>query len=336
MAANSFPIDAAQLVGLFMESVLYGKDNHSQCPAKLTPFLPGVYLVSFFNCIRTLVWFEGRFKSWHDLNYMMLLAAILMFMFATLDVAFHLRHNLEAFIYFRGDPVEEFDQTADWINVIAMVFYVLQTFVGDSILIFRCWVVYDRNWLVVAAPICLWLATTVCGIMTIYTEATINSSSRLLNSSLLKPFITSMLCLTMATNTLTTSLIVYRIWGVQKSLKQGFAIVPNPRLTRLLFTLIESGLLYTFSVIVLFILYIGSNNGQYGVSNAGITFNLMITSADRNRNTSTHSSFHRSHPSIHSFQGGPGMHMPVNIKTTVSRFADPVTPVNSLFDLEKS
>lgn len=154
MAANSFPIDAAQLVGLFMESVLYGwvswaghfrpwfwthlfpsKDNHSQCPAKLTPFLPGVYLVSFFNCIRTLVWFEGRFKSWHDLNYMMLLAAILMFMFATLDVAFHLRHNLEAFIYFRGDPVEEFDQTADWINVIAMVFYVLQTFVGDSILV---------------------------------------------------------------------------------------------------------------------------------------------------------------------------------------------------------
>ena len=64
------------------------------------------------------------------------------------------------------------------------------------------------------------------------------------------------------------ALIVYRIYGVQKSLKQGFAIVPNPRLTRLLFTLIESGLLYNFSVIVLFILYIGSNNGQYGVSNA--------------------------------------------------------------------
>jgi len=40
--------------------------------------------------------------------------------------------------------------------------------------------------------------------MTIYIEATFDTSGKLLNASSLLPFITSMLCLTLATNVLTT------------------------------------------------------------------------------------------------------------------------------------
>lgn len=42
----------------------------------------------------------------------------------------------------------------------------------------------------------------------------------------------------------------------------------NSPLTRVVVVLIESGLLYTFSIIILFGLYMASNNGQYGVSDA--------------------------------------------------------------------
>ena len=95
----------------------------------------GIYLVSFFSCMRVLLWSEGGFKPMHLVNKKMLVAALLMFLFASLDVAFHLRHNLEAFIWFDGDPIEDFDKTSSWINVISMGFYVAQTFVGDSILV---------------------------------------------------------------------------------------------------------------------------------------------------------------------------------------------------------
>jgi hypothetical protein len=85
--------------------------------------------------MRVLLWSENGFKPSHLINKKMIAAASFMCVFATLDVAFHLRHNLEAFIYFDGDAVEEFDKTSNWLNVIAMGCYVAQTFVGDAILV---------------------------------------------------------------------------------------------------------------------------------------------------------------------------------------------------------
>ena len=52
-------------------------------------------------------------------KYNMIIVALLMFVFATLDVAFGLRHNLDAFIFYHGPggPDGEFDDISDWVNV---------------------------------------------------------------------------------------------------------------------------------------------------------------------------------------------------------------------------
>ncbi|KAF9473129.1 hypothetical protein BDN70DRAFT_817686 [Pholiota conissans] len=331
MSKDAFPIDAAQVVGLFMECVFYG-------------------------CIRVLLWSDKWFKPFHVMNKKMITAALLMFVFASLDVAFHLRHNLEVFIYFAGNSaIEEFDKTSNWLNVMGMACYVAQTFVGDAILIFRCWVVYSKNWLIIILPILLWLATTVCGAMTIYIEATMGTSGKLLNSSSLVPFITSMLCLTLVLNILTTGvqpitsllpfwtilaervsflgLIVYRIWSIQQGLKHRSAVVVSTSpLRNVVVVLIESGVMYTVSIIILFGLYMASNNGQYGVSNAvvqiiGITFNLIITSVDRKESIQPFSyPSHISHQN--ESRGGVPLHM-INIQTTISHFPDDATPTKS-------
>lgn len=101
------------------------------------PHLQGIYLITFVNCIKSLVWIDGGFKPFHKLHIKMLVAAFLMLIFATLDVAFHLRHNLEIFV---GAPNPEyviaaFNHTSYWLNVMKMASYVAQTFVGDSILV---------------------------------------------------------------------------------------------------------------------------------------------------------------------------------------------------------
>ena len=143
-------------------------------------FCIGIFLVSFTGCLRTLLWTEGHFKPLRMLNIKMIVACLLMFVIASLDVAFHLRHNLEAFIWYNGPAIENFNKTSSWINVVKMGCYVAQTFVGDSILVckmslelhpgikfvsmmlklFRCWVIYNRNWFVIVIPIVLWLGTT--------------------------------------------------------------------------------------------------------------------------------------------------------------------------------
>lgn len=77
-------------------------------------------------------------KSWSAINKMMVIAALGMLLFGTLDVAFGLRRNLDAFVfmYAKGvQPADEFAEISDWVNVMKFADYAVQTFIGDGILV---------------------------------------------------------------------------------------------------------------------------------------------------------------------------------------------------------
>ena len=99
-AAARFPVDEAQIVALFMEAVAYG-----------------VYLVTLGLCVRALFW--GRAGRKERINWPLVVVAALMAVFATLDVAFGLRHNLDAFIFYKGPggADAEFEDISYWVNV---------------------------------------------------------------------------------------------------------------------------------------------------------------------------------------------------------------------------
>ena len=62
---------------------------------------------------------------------------------------------------------------------------------------------------------------------------------------------------------------MYKIWSIEHRAKVIFASAggaDTTRLRRAMHIIIESGLMYTVSVVVLFILYLASNNAQYAVS----------------------------------------------------------------------
>lgn len=103
----------------------------------------------------------------------MLVAAILMAIFGTLNVAFALRFNLDAFVWYKGPggPTGKFENISYWVNVMKTVDYVVQTLIGDLILvsniwcldiftdasqIYRCYVVYNRRWSVIVVSIVFW------------------------------------------------------------------------------------------------------------------------------------------------------------------------------------
>lgn len=52
-------------------------------------------------------------------------------------VAFGLRHNLDAFIFYRGPggAAEEFHDISYWVNIMKTVDYVAQTTIGDAVLV---------------------------------------------------------------------------------------------------------------------------------------------------------------------------------------------------------
>lgn len=308
-----FDITAGQIVGLFMACVFYG-----------------IYLVTFFSCIRVLLWRDGKRKEWSAINKTMVVAALLMLVFASLDVAFGLRHNLDAFVYefAKGQhPKVEFAKISKWLNVMKFVNYSAQTFIGDGILLYRCFVIYNRKWWVVLLPMLMWIATAVCSGFTVYIEATIGNGD--LGQSQFEPFISSTLSLTLATNVITTGLIVYRIYRIQnRSSNTAFTFgsgTTSPY-SRLIRTLIECGALYTASIIVLFACYLADSQAILGVSNSvvqiiGITFNLLILNIDRGRATQPISS-HSNTGFISSNMRGVALHE-LRIKTVTTTVRDP-------------
>ena len=99
----AFPVDEAQLLSLFFEAVAYG-----------------IYLVTFAMCMRALLWSTAPAGSSRTASLRAsIIVAGAMFVCATLDTAFNLRHNLDAFIFYKGGggASQEFEHMSYWANV---------------------------------------------------------------------------------------------------------------------------------------------------------------------------------------------------------------------------
>ncbi|KAF9460683.1 hypothetical protein BDZ94DRAFT_891099 [Collybia nuda] len=243
----------------------------------------GIYLISFFHCIHGLLWLNGRLKSRNNLNYLMLFAAIWLFTFSTLDLIFGFQLNISAFFIAKDGPTAYFTETSNWVNVMKLITFIAQTFMADSILLYRCWIIYNRRWKVVIIPILMWLAETVCGAIAVSIETTLGNSSILTRT--LAPFIISMLTLTLSTNILVTSLMVFRIRLIQININQlmmdGARAPTSPTIRNVLLILIESGAVYTAAILMLLCTYIIAHNASYLISDClvqiiGIVFNLIL------------------------------------------------------------
>ncbi|KAJ7709453.1 hypothetical protein B0H17DRAFT_915723 [Mycena rosella] len=267
---EDFPITEAQLVGSFVESVFWG-----------------FYLITLVLCLRTLL-----FKRPTKYIWAMLAVTLWMGTFATVDVATGLLHNIQAFVLYQGQggAAQEFSKISDWVNIIRTVDTHMQTLLGDGILIYRCWVVYAKSWPVVAFSILLWCGAAACTGMVLHIENTLRSNA-LITSGSLQPLVTSFWVLTITLNLLTTSLLVFKIWKVDRRsahfMHQSASAQYQPsRLRKVMRIIIESGLMYTVAAFITVMAYITNSNSTYPTSDVviqmvGIAFNLIIIRANR-------------------------------------------------------
>jgi len=208
-----------------------------------------------------------------------------MLAFATMNVAFAFYRTMNAFISFRGGSAPDFllGDLVSWVCVVEAVDYSFQTLIGNSILIYCCFVVYKRNRFVVTPSIVMSIGSLVWGIMVIWREATLPPGA--ISTQDRRTLIMATLyglCSTAATNVLTTSLVVYRIWSakrIQKTRTDSGGST-EPRLSRLIQILIESGLLYTIFVVAYLVELLAYDSMAVLpaciIQIIGINFNLII------------------------------------------------------------
>ncbi|KAF8802765.1 hypothetical protein BYT27DRAFT_6751895 [Phlegmacium glaucopus] len=200
--------DVAYIGGVWAEGVLYG-----------------IHIVVFFTLcyiFTSSAYTRGREKS----SRILLAYSTVMFILSTAHVSLAVSELLQGFVSERestpGGPPAFYR-----FNVFPKrkAIYIVNTLLGDSLLIWRVYVIYGRNWIVCAPCILILLGTIVCGLKTIVANA-IAATSSVFDPSILS-WITSTFVLTIVTQITATILIAARIYAASQPFQVSGEVPDN-------------------------------------------------------------------------------------------------------------
>ncbi|KAF8197778.1 hypothetical protein K438DRAFT_1473257, partial [Mycena galopus ATCC 62051] len=258
-----FPITAAQLTGLYFETLAYG-----------------MYLVTCCLCAQTLFWIPHpggveRLRRRGEVRWMLVSIFCLIFVVSTLDDITGMIHIMAAFVRYKGagGAQEELTNIRDWINIVRVFNQNANMIIGDFVLLYRCYIVYGRRWIVIAPSFMLYLAGIAMTVKLLEVQITTRNAAITLTSNIIKPWSSAFFAITAAQNVLTTSLLVWRIWLVEHQNEQFrdgntslSAPVHQPQLRKVIRVVGESGLAYSTLVFLTFVVDMCNSNTLYPVA----------------------------------------------------------------------
>ncbi|KZT05770.1 uncharacterized protein LAESUDRAFT_726716 [Laetiporus sulphureus 93-53] len=262
-----FPLEEAQIVSLFVQSVTYG-----------------IHVVTFTLCAWSMLHRRTEHGA-NPVNWAMLSVATTLFVIGTVDLALNLYINIHAFIFYtgHGGPTADFANLSNWSHVVRSVTTQLQILIADATLIHRCWIVRNHQRRVIALPVLIWFADVAAAIAYLYYTARSSSDPSLVRSR--KSFLSAFIILSDIVNIVTTALIVIQIWWIHKQSTQHLCSSSRDSgrlsLARINRIFIDSAILYTGIGIIGFIVEVSQSNAVYAVLSlsveiAGIQFNLIM------------------------------------------------------------
>ncbi|KAI9061004.1 hypothetical protein FKP32DRAFT_1654885 [Trametes sanguinea] len=213
---------------------------------------------------------------------------------------------------FPGGPVAFFSQPSETTFIAKNIVYLFQTLLGDGVLIYRCYVVW-QSWLIVAFPIVMWFWIGIVSAIAIHASATVPQGAGTVFLTSVGQWITAFYASTLATNFLVSILLAYKIWVTNRRV----AHMSEGSLLPVVRVIADAGLLYSAALTAALACFVQKSNGQYIVLDIvtpiiSITFYMVIIrvgisatsrSTDHAASTLEFSSQH--HARSHSNNTGP-------------------------------
>ncbi|KAA1477761.1 hypothetical protein DENSPDRAFT_844960 [Dentipellis sp. KUC8613] len=232
-------LDRAVLAALFAEGVMYG-------------------MCMIMGFVTALLFLRGGAEG-GVMHKRLLSALLLMLALATAHIAIAGIRAFQGFIVYGdkypGGPSEYFGIIGNRVFIAKMIILVLQTVLGDSVNIWRCYVVFGRKKAMIAIPLLLMIAGFACACMIWKTQEYAPSDSSVfgLPSPWIKSFHTIMLVTVLYCNC-AIAWKIYSSGNLKSSLNNLFPA---------LLAIIETGAIYTSSLVAFIATYFAESNGQY-------------------------------------------------------------------------
>ncbi|KAG8217092.1 hypothetical protein J3R82DRAFT_5119 [Butyriboletus roseoflavus] len=225
--------------------------------------LYGISFVMFGGTVWALT--HGRPKA--EINWSMVLVASILTILSTIHVTVDIQRLVDGFVTeadIPGGPTVFFADVTQRTFLIKCVVYVLQTLLGDAVVTYRCYVVWHR-FTIVLLPVVLWCATFVISVGMIYHTMHATDIEDVLLLNINGNWVIPFYVLTMATNALSSALLAYRIWTMNRNVPGVIRVLSRSGVeAKLLFrVLIDSALLYTLTLFALLTCYAYQNTGQF-------------------------------------------------------------------------
>ncbi|KAG2365239.1 hypothetical protein BDR07DRAFT_1399556 [Suillus spraguei] len=271
--SSNISMNAGSLLALVLEGVVYG--------------------FSMLMFIGT-IWGLTYKQRMQDVSRPIAMVAILLFILSTVHIVASTIRAEDALVTyantFPGGPAAFFADLTQPTVKIKGVTYVLQTLLADGIMIYRCYIVW-QSVLVIVLPSILWCGLAVVGVGMIYSflniTSTSNSGDIAINlSGQYMHWASAFTPLTLATNLLSSGLIAYHIWKIERNVSavrsKKSTMMPIVRI------LVDSAVLYTVMLFILLVCFICSNNGEYVIADMliptiSITFYMVLVRVAINR-----------------------------------------------------
>lgn len=178
---------------------------------------------------------------------------------------------------------------ASAMSLIKTALYLITTIIFDAFILHRCFVVWDRNYLVILLPFLVWLADVGTGIAAVQGLSGLTKGDSVFvqkQEKITKSFLSS----TVAVNGLCTVLIAYRLWTRQATMRDSRKAFG---LTREAAIMAESGAIYSITLILVIATYASKSNSfnvflDMASPIIGIAFSLIIIRLGVNSANATH------------------------------------------------
>ncbi|KAF5371760.1 hypothetical protein D9758_003564 [Tetrapyrgos nigripes] len=220
-------------------------------------------------------------KLWGLLKNPMFLGTVALFITVTGHWICTIIRLFDAFVNFKGgtQALEYYADLSQISEVVKTGFLMASLCIGDSMIIYRVWVVWGHKTSVIIFPLLTLAGLTVCGIGITYQFTQYFPGLDVFNSDAGR-WITSDCAFTLSTNLYSTAMIAFKIWTTDRNLQRSGTVKSGMGLKDTLNILVESAAIYTSWTIFFFASYQSGSNLQFNAVDvwpemAGISATLI-------------------------------------------------------------
>jgi len=216
---------------------------------------PGVYTVLFGLYTYLQIQQQGRIRYYQ-------VSLLLLYLLATASIVIVIltKNQYDLYEYIAFFSADDFDGSVaiahftsfENLNVAAVSIYVAANIIADSLLLYRCYIVWGSSRLVIAGPMFISVVNTVMALISAILEK--KGSGRLLSAKGVTENSTyeaaatlefAFLCVNLLTNLILTGLIAGRIWWISHTMDRLLNSGSNDkRINGISAIVLESGLLH--------------------------------------------------------------------------------------------